>query len=347
VRRLPILKLLPALLAAFLFAPEARAQGFGGTVSDILVRGDSLLFQKRPNEAIVQYQEARTLCPTPFELVQSLQGEARGNLALGQILPAAGLFEEAATRFPDDPRVPDLLYAAGLAREKGGEVDRAIDLLRRALGASPTPDMVPAIRFHLAQALRSRARPKEAAEVLKDMESDFPEDPNLANVLYSLAIAYHDMGDLERSEAGYRSLMEKFPQKQAAVEAHFELASVLADRGKVAEAADLYQKYASLNPASPVVAASLERAADLLLLRSPKQSAQLYALARVKAKANPEPPIDDLRLTRWLPAKEGLAQTLSRGWVVALLGIAVAVGLFLLGRRLFRRRRGQPQPVQV
>ena len=57
--------------------------------------------------------------------------------------------------------------------------------------------------------------------------------------------------------------------------------------------------------------AALERAADLLLLRTPKQSAQLYALARVKAKANPQPPIEELRPGRWLSAKEGLAQALS------------------------------------
>ncbi len=347
MRQIPVVRLLPILVVALQFASEARAQGFGGTVSDMLVRGDSLLDQKRPNEAMVQFQEARTLCPTPAEMVHSLKGEALSNLALGQILPAAGLFEEAAGRFPDDPRVPDLLYAAGLAREKAGEVDRTIDLLRRALDRSPTPDVLPSIGFHLAQALRSRARPAEAVEVLKDFETKFPDHPNLPNVLYTLAIAYHDTKDLERSEAGYRSLMKRFPDKQAAIEAHFEVASVLADRGKAAEAADYYQKYVALNPGSPVAAAALERAADLLLVRSPKQSAQLYALARVKANVNPLPPIQELAPSRWLGVKEGLAQTLSRVWVMALLGAAAAAGLWLLGRWLLRRLRGQPQPAQA
>src|SRR4029077_19354629 len=50
-----VASLLPAI------ATPLMAQGFGGTVSDILVRADSLLAQNRANEAIVQYQEARTL----------------------------------------------------------------------------------------------------------------------------------------------------------------------------------------------------------------------------------------------------------------------------------------------
>ena len=44
--------LLPAVLV--LSAMPASAQGFGGTVSDILVRADSLLAQKRANDARAQ-----------------------------------------------------------------------------------------------------------------------------------------------------------------------------------------------------------------------------------------------------------------------------------------------------
>src|SRR2546425_7214440 len=47
-----------AVLAAFLCpATVAHAQGFGGTVADHLVRGDSLLAQGKTAEAIVQFQE--------------------------------------------------------------------------------------------------------------------------------------------------------------------------------------------------------------------------------------------------------------------------------------------------
>ncbi len=337
------------LAAAALGAPEALAQGFGGTVTDILVRGDILLSQGKPNEAIVQYQDARTLCPTPGESVHSYQGEAQGRLALGQLLPAVGLLEEAVSRFPDDPRVADLLYSAGTACQKAGELDRAINLLQRALDGSPTPDIAPGIKFRLAQALRTRGnRQAEVIELLRGFETDYPKSPLLPTALYTTAIAYHDLGNLDESETVYRSLIQRFPRTQAAVEAHFELGWVLADRGRRSEAAEYYQKYVTLYPSSPVVAAALERAADLLLFRSPAKSRELYALAEVKAKANPSPGPADPGLSRWLPVKKATAEALSRVWVVALVGLLIVGGAALLGRWLLRwrrdRRRGQPEP---
>jgi tetratricopeptide (TPR) repeat protein len=328
-------------------APDARAQGFGGKVSDHLVRGESLLAQGRPNEAMVQFQEARTLCATPAEDVTSRQGEAQALLALNQLLPAAGLFEEAATLFPDDPRAPDLLFNAGLARLRAGEIEKAIDLMRRCLARSPTPDLLPMAKYQLAQAYRTTGQPEQVIAVLKDFETGSPGHRLLPNVLYSLAIANHDLftgrGDhqkLTASEAIYRSLIERYPQSMAATEAHFELAWVLADEGRAAEAAELYQAYVTRNPASPVAAAALERAADLLLFRSPKQGRTLYALAVVKANANPKPPLDTLQLSGWLPLKKAVAEALSRPWVVGILGLSAAA-LFGAGARwlLLRRRR--------
>src|SRR2546427_6265921 len=118
-----------AVLAAFLCpATVAYAQGFGGTVADHLVRGDSLLAQGRNSEAVVQFQEARTLCPNPAEIVTSLQGEARALIGQRELLPAAGLLEEAAGRFPDDPRVPDLLYTAAMPRRQSRQVSAAVDM---------------------------------------------------------------------------------------------------------------------------------------------------------------------------------------------------------------------------
>ena len=343
------LRLLPfaAVVAAFsLLAPAASAQGFGGTATDMLVRGDSLLGQGRPNEAIVQFQEARTLCPTPGESVHSLQGEAQARLALSELLPAAGLFEEAATDYPDDPRVPDLLYAAANVRYKAGETDKAIELWRRALLKSPTPDLVPAIKTRLAQALRFKGQQgqEEAVATLKDFDTVYPGSPLAPNALYTLAIVYHDLGRPKESETIYRALIKKYPGKAAAVEAVFELAQVVVELGRKADGAQLYRQYVTLNPASPEAAAALERAGDLLLFRAPKESAQLYAIAAVKAKTNPKPPIPTLGLSRWLPVKRLMAQALSRIWVLVLLGVAVLGTAAFLGLWIVRRLRPGPQP---
>jgi len=347
----------PAILAlaAVWTAPAALAQGFGGTVSDHLVRGDSLLAQGKGPEAAVQFQEARTLCPTPAEIVSSLQGEARAKVLTGEPLQAVGLLEEAVTRFPDDPRASNLLYQAGLAAQRARDYDRTIDLFRKALLKSPTPDILPSLKFQLAHALRLRARQGEVIEVLKDFEKDFPDHALLPNALYELAIATHDLGTgnhdrakLDEAAAIYKKLIDRFAGRPAATESQFEMGLVLAELGRGREAAEYFTKYVSTNPGSPLAAVALERAADQMLIRSPKRSAQLYALALVKAKANRPPTETGYELSRWLPAKQRLAESLSTVWVVAIVAI-VALGLvYLLGRFILKRvRRVRKAPAPI
>jgi len=333
---------------------SAFAQGFGGTVSDHLVRGDSLLAQGKTAEAIVQFQEARTLCPTPAETVAALQGEAKGRLMQNETLPAVGLLEEAATRFPDDPRASNLLYEAGYAAQRTGEIDKAIGLYRRALERNPTKDIVPGLKFQIAQALRLRGRQGEVIDILKDFEKDYPDNALLPTVLYTIAIADHDLAAssggrprLEEAVAIYKRLIEKFPGSPAAIEAQFELGLVQQELGRRSEAAESFNRYVTLNPGSPVAAAALENAGDLKFFRSPKESAQLYALARVKAKANPKPGDPALGLGRWLTLKETLAGALSRLWVLGILGVVALGAVVLLGRLIARRFRKAPAPASA
>jgi tetratricopeptide (TPR) repeat protein len=346
VRLRHVLEAAAVLAAVLASSAPALAQGYGGTVADHLVRGESLLAQKRPNEAIVQYQEARFLCPTPAESVLSYQGEAQGRINLGDLLPAAGLLEEAVQRFQDDPRAPDMLYEAGILRSRAGEIDKAIDLMRRAIDRKPTPDLLPQIQFALAQILRGRGLPEEVIGLLKDFEAGHPDHPLLPNVLYTLAIAYHDVGRLDDAESTYREILKRYQGRkhpQAYVEAHFELASVLAERHRAREAADYYRKYVTLNPSSELAATALERAGDALFLRSPGESAELYGLAIVKASTNPRPAQSWMAPGRFLGVKRRLADGLSRSWVLVLLGAAALIAVALLGRQVLgRRRRSDP-----
>jgi tetratricopeptide (TPR) repeat protein len=342
---------LPAAIAAMLLAAAspAFAQGFGGTVADILVRADSLLAQERINEAIVQYQEARTLCPTPAEVVGSLQGEAKAHLAIKEFLPAAGLLEEAAERFPDDPRMADILYLAGFARRQGGDLPGARALLEKALERNPTPDLLPKIKYQLAGALRLTGQAARAAPLVIDFETEFPDHPLIPNALYTAAIALHDSRDLEKSEAIYRRLLEKYPRTQAALESLYELGAVLAERGKREEASEFFRRFSNGNPSSPIAARAMERAADLTFLRSPSEAALYYSVAQVKAQSNPAPPTPELAVSRWLGLKRAIADALSRPWVLAALAGAVVVTAAAIAWLFVRRsrRRGVEQPGQA
>ncbi len=323
-------------------ASTIHAQGYGGTVEDILARGDILLIQEKPHEAIIQFQEIRTLCPILPQMVESLRGEARARMSIGESLQAAGLFEEAATISDNDPRVPDLLYAAGSASYRGGDTVRATGLLQRALDAGPTPDLVPRIEFRLSQALRLQGQNARTIELLENFEERYPKHSLLPTILYTLAIAHHDLGDLITSESYYRKLMESFPGTQASTEAHLELAQVLAEEGRPREAVQWYRLYVDLNPGSPYAAKAFELAGDMLLFRSPKESAELYALARVKEKVNPQPRTDALKIGGWIDFKSTLAGLLARTWLVVIVGTIIVAGLAWGARRITRmvRRRG-------
>jgi len=330
-----------ALVLAAVAGPPARAQGYGGTVADILARAESLLAQNRANEAIVQYQEALTLCTTPAETVAALRGEARAHIAIQEFLPAAGLLEEAAQRFPDDPRTADILLLAGVARRQGGDLAAVAPLLRKALERNPTPDILPGLTFELARALRLTGRPDEVVVLLKDFETTFEMSPLIPNALYALAIAQHDAGDLAGAEATYRHLIDAYPHTQATLEAFFEMGQVLAERGgHRAEAAEYFRRYANGAPGSPVAARSMERAGDLAFFSSPKEAALMYGVAQAKALTNPAPPAADLQVSRWLGTKKGIAGALSSVWVVTLVAavaLALAGGMFVVMRR---RRHG-------
>jgi tetratricopeptide (TPR) repeat protein len=343
---------LAVLMTLLMPARAALAQGFGGTVADHLVRGDSLLAQGKASEAIMQFQEARTLCPTPAEIVSALQGEAQGHLMQEEPLPAVGLLEEAATRFPDDPRASNLLYQAAFAAQRAGEIDKAIELYRHALDHKPTQDIVPPLKFRLALALRLRGRAGEVIDLLKDFEKDHPDHPLLPNVLYTIAIADHDLGSgnrakLEESASIYKKLIDRYPDRPAAIESHFEMGLVLDELGRNAEAVDYFTKYVTMNPASPEAATALERAADLMLLRAPKRSAELYALAKIKAKVNPKPTDPAFALSRWLTIKRALADVLSRVWVLAVLAVVVLGVFVLLGWLIVKRFRKAPVPASA
>jgi tetratricopeptide (TPR) repeat protein len=189
------------------------------------------------------------------------------------------------------------------------------------------------------------ARPAEALAVIEGFETAHSDHQLTPTVLYTRAIINHDLDRLAESETIYRGLVEKYPNTAAAVEAHFELGSVLGALGKRREGAEAYRKYVALKPGAMEAAAALERAGDLLLFRSPKESAELYGLAAVKAAANPKPNLPELEVGRWIGAKRTIARTLANVWIVGGAAAVVLAGIAWIAIRLIRRRRACGLPV--
>jgi len=149
---------------------------------DVIVRNyaaDYYMVSKRNRDAIVQYEELLKITPQ--------DPQALNNLAIlyQRIRDSRDLVtaEQALKFSPDTPGIQDTL---GWILTEKGQLDRAIELLRKAVNAAPEAG---SIRYHLAVAL---VRADRKAEAKKELEAaigtgaKFPEFTDAKEMLKGL-----------------------------------------------------------------------------------------------------------------------------------------------------------------
>ena len=215
-------------------------------------RGHVLRCLGRLNEAIDAYREAVGLCPKSriwhAELGQLL-------LDAGRLREAAACFREIAQRYPAWDRA-----WIGLARSlaASGKTEEAIETLRTAASRSDTES--PAVHRFLAELLGTASRWPEAAQVLNDALSCWPDSDEL---LSQLAMTYRRLGALDRALALCRRAVARRPRSSQAIT---QLAIAHQECGWLRRALNRYRRALQLDPHN--VVAQLNRA--LLLLSTGK-----------------------------------------------------------------------------
>lgn len=151
----------------------------------------------------------------------------------------------------------DTLYRQGIEQYNQGNVEEAIQLLRRAIALRPN---VPDYRYSLGLAYLRAKRAKEAARELeaargmmglrRDTRAKEPE------VLVHLATAYLALDDLVAARKRVEVALEREPES---AEAHYVLGLVVERSGDRELAAEHFKKTLTLEPDHPQANAALAR----------------------------------------------------------------------------------------
>ncbi len=184
-----------------------------------------LTLRDRLSEAIAVLRQGLTRMPDSFVLLTRL-----AHLEMG-----AGRYDEAydmsraALRI--DPKHFDALVIAAGVEDVRGNWGGAEGFYRQALEIEPENKKV---RMKYAYALGALGRGEEAAKIDEALKAEFPDDPRLRQ---DLGVIYAGLGRWDLAEENVRKAVELQPSP----ETWFNLASVLEQSGKLAEAV-LYLK---------------------------------------------------------------------------------------------------------
>ncbi len=230
----------------------------------------------------------------PMDIENELQ-EARTQHRQGNIAAALPVYQAILDQQPDHP---EALHLLGVASLQGGDNDKAVELIGRAVELEPDNT-----RMHnnLGSALLGLERVEEATERFRrSMELD----PAFAEAPYNLGCALHLMHDPAGAETAYRRALEIAPQHRTA---HNNLGAVLQSLGRFDEAVEEFREAVRLTPDSGECHANLvavleltnrmeeaERAAVDLMRVSPDNPVGRVLKARVEQRAGRLEPAREL-----------------------------------------------------
>jgi tetratricopeptide (TPR) repeat protein len=208
----------------------------------------ALLAEGRTQEGIDHYREAVRIFPAYHQ----------GQINLGAALVKAGRLDEAIQHFNAfirlQPRDPDGPFNLGVAYLQQRKFTEAIDAFSAARKLSPD-----SLNVHngLGQALVAAGRHEEAVAVFTEalkLKPDATQHLQLANAL----------GPAGRLDEAERHYTEALRLQSDLHDARFNLARLVALRGRHAEAVPLFEAYLRANPVSAT--AQFELATSLLQL---------------------------------------------------------------------------------
>ena len=170
------------------------------------------------------------------------RGYARALERSGALREAERVLRRAVERW----RIPDLYEALAANLQRQGRGGEAVSLLERAVAEKPEEKT---LRFVLAAAYEQYGKVDES---LSHMRAILDEDPNDPRALNFVGYVLADNGrDLDAAERMVRRALELKPDSGAYMDS---LGWVYFQRGAIAEALQLLEQAAALEPDEPVIA---------------------------------------------------------------------------------------------
>jgi tetratricopeptide (TPR) repeat protein len=299
-----------ALLGALLGA----LAGCRETPADHLQRARDAVFEKRPDEALVEYRKAFDMLrrdETPQALVlraRALKGAADVYwLEQRKIKEAVSVYKELIQQCPESPEALEArIILAELLRVHYRDLRGAIDQLTAALQRNPPQGaelqyLVAKLYFELGDYAQCELEARKLVE-------RFATSAYVDDALYLLAQAIHMMdGRRQEASRAYADVRTRFPDSELAPHALVEMGKLRADAGDNEKAIELWVEALRAHPEPALVQDYIIRARRRIANTTPEAIGQR---AVAFDRGPPQPPARPPRTS--LEAVGGTAEEAAR-----------------------------------
>ena len=195
-----------------------------------------------------------------------------------QFPQAAETWKQMASRYPKDRFAADAEFERGVALREAKQLPEAIEALQGYAARHPDGSHIVKAGQLAAACCKDQGNSAEAARILLPL-ADQAKGDDAEGVLYDLAWAQRDQKDLPAAEKTYRRLLSEHPDSKLALNTRAELAEILYDQKKYADAVELLEPVVTGQKADPQVlsAAQYRLGWCYQKLNQPDKSAAMFA----------------------------------------------------------------------
>ncbi len=281
---------------AFVCAIACALAGCRDTPADHLQRARDAIFEKRPDEALVEYRKAFDLLrrdDSPQALVlraRALKGAADVyRLEQRKVKEAVSVYKELIQQCPESPEALEArIILAQLLRMHYRDLRGAIDQLTDALQRNPPQGAelhyeVAKLYFELGDYAQCELEARKLAE-------RFATSAYVDDALFLQAQAIHMMeGRRQEASLAYADVRARFPDSELAPHALVEMGKLRADVGDNEKAIELWVEALKAHPDPNLVKEYIHRARKRITTTTPKEAIgrREVAFDRVQPPARP------------------------------------------------------------
>src|SRR5688572_3977494 len=154
--------------------------------------------------------------------------------------PAAKRFADLRAKYPKHPQAADALFHQAVALREANRTDEAVKVFEAYLQAHASGGYAIKAKQLLAASMVKLQKYEEAIARLEALAKD--QDTKTEDVLYDLAWSLAAMKRTEPAQQTYTRLLEEYPASRLAPAARAELAEILFQQEKYADAATLLER---------------------------------------------------------------------------------------------------------
>ncbi len=218
----------------------------------------------RTDEAIALFRQVRRQATNNQELQGSSRLEEADTLAAMQRYDEAFELLDGAVESSEPGLAASALLRRGQLLAETGRLDAAGAVLQQVVDSFPSQtEVVVTARMDLARLETTRGNPGKAVPIYEALLRDPGAAPFRSHLLNELGHTLADLREDERAERAFRQLLEIPDDDEAQANARFGLARLALAKGKLDEAASLYQKVATTTADINLKATALESLARM------------------------------------------------------------------------------------